>query len=154
MFGKKKQKRSLDTEIDLVAFISLLSVCICFLLLTTIWIQIGSMNVKQAIGGQSQEAKPKPEMWVVVGKEGALKLQLRHSPRKIMKAFNNNKIDGIEGKPNLEELGAYVSKLKAEFNDISMALIRPAAKTQFEDIIQVMDVFRAGGIEDLGVTPI
>jgi len=47
----KKEKPS--TEIDLVAFISLLSVCICFLLLTTIWVQIGSMNVKQAIGGQA-----------------------------------------------------------------------------------------------------
>ncbi|MCJ8275736.1 MAG: biopolymer transporter ExbD [Bdellovibrionales bacterium] len=154
MFGKKKQKKTVNTEVDLVAFISLLSVCICFLLLTTVWIQIGSMNVKQAIGGQSQEGKPKPEMWVVVDKVGSMKLQLRHSPRKVMKAFNNNKIDGVDGKPNLEELGTYVSKLKGEFEDISMALIRPASKTQFEDIIQIMDVFREGGIEDLGVTPL
>lgn len=155
MFGKQKLKKSLNTEVDLVAFISLLSVCICFLLLTTVWIQIGSMHVKQAIGGQSQEeSKPKPEMWVVVNPEGALNFELRHVPAKITKSFGNNKIDGVNGKPNLKELGTYVSKLKAEYTDISMALIRPATKTQFEDIIQVMDTFRESGISDLGVTPL
>ena len=154
MFGAKKQKKTLNTEVDLVAFISLLSVCICFLLLTSIWIQIGSMNVKQAIGGQAASGKPKPEMWVVMSEKGELSFKLRHAPRKITRSFGNNKIAAAEGKPNFTELESFLGKLTGEYSDLSMALIRPAEKTPFEDIIQLMDVFRKQGIEDLGVTPL
>ena len=154
MFGSRKTKKPLNTEVDLVAFISLLSVCICFLLLTTIWIQIGSMNVKQAIGGQAAEGKPKPEMWVIMDDKGLMKFQLRHIPRKINKVFGKSKIEGLEGKPNYEELATFLTKLTGEFDQLSMALIRPAEKTPFEDIIQVMDVFREQGIDNLGVTPL
>lgn len=154
MFGVKKEKKTLNTEVDLVAFISLLSVCICFLLLTTIWIQIGSMNVKQAIGGQAATGKPKPEMWVIVGKAGELSFNLRNVPRKVSRNFGKNKIASVEGKPNFEELGLYLAGLIKEFDGLTMALIRPAEKTPFEDIIQMMDVFREKGIEDLGVTPL
>ena len=153
MIGKK-QKKSVNTEVDLVAFISLLSVCICFLLLTTIWIQIGSMNVKQAIGGQAATGKPKPEMWVVMTDKGELSFKLRHTPRKITRSFGKNKIPGVEGKPNLTELATYLTKLTGEYDQLTMALIRPAEKTHFEDIIELMDVFRKQGIEDLGVTPL
>lgn len=154
MFGNKKEKKPINTEVDLVAFISLFSVCICFLLLTTIWIQIGSMNVKQAIGGQSVEAAPKPEMWVLMDSEGEIKFELRHTPEKITKSFNNSKIKGLDGKPDFVEFAQFLTKLTGEFDQLTMALIRPAAKTPFEDIIQLMDVFRENGIEDLGVTPI
>lgn len=154
MFGAKKPKKEVNTEVDLVAFISLLSVCICFLLLTTIWIQIGSMNVKQAVGGQAVESKPKPEMWVVMNDTGELKFKLRHTTRKITRRFGNSKIEGVDGKPNVDELKTFLGKLTGEFNGLTMALIRPAEKTPFEDIIQVMDTFRESGIEDLGVTPL
>ncbi len=154
MFGSKKTKKAVNTEVDLVAFISLLSVCICFLLLTTIWIQIGSMNVKQAVGGQAASGKPKPEMWVVMDKEGELAFKLRHAPRKFVKTFGNSKIAGVDGKPDFVELANYLGKLTGAYSDLSMALIRPAEKTPFEDIIQVMDVFREQGIQDLGVTPL
>lgn len=153
MFGAKA-KKPVNTEVDLVAFISLLSVCICFLLLTSIWIQIGSMNVKQAVGGQAATGKPKPEMWVMMDGKGELKFKIRHVPRKIERSFGNSKIAGVEGKPDYSELASYLKKLTGEYSDLSMALIRPAEKTPFEDIIELMDVFRKQGIEDLGVTPL
>ena len=155
MFGEKKIKKSLNTEVDLVAFISLLSVCICFLLLTTVWVQIASMNVKQAVGGQAAGGgEPKPEMWVFFESEGQLKFQLRNSPKKILRVYNGHKIDGKEGSPDYESLGEYLIKLTKDFNQLSMALIRPSKLTKFEDIIRLMDVFRQSGIDDLGVTPI
>ncbi len=155
MFGERKTKKSMNTEIDLVAFISLLSVCICFLLLTTVWVQIASMNVKQAIGGQAAEGlKPKPEMWVLFEPEGGLKIQLRNSPKKILSVYKNREIKGREGRPDYERLSDYLTKLTGDFDQLSMALIRPSKVTRFEDIIRLMDVFRQSGIEDLGVTPI
>jgi len=57
-------KKSLDNEINLIAFISLLSVLICSLLLTAVWIQIGSLNIKQAVGGQARAGqKNPPAVW-------------------------------------------------------------------------------------------
>lgn len=156
MFGEKKQKKSVNTEVDLVAFISLLSVCICFLLLTAVWIQIASMNVKQAIGGQAagEASKPRPEMWVVFEPEGQLVLRLRNSPRKILRIYGNSKIEGKGGHPDYEKLSGYLGRLTSDFDQLSVALIRPSKMTSFEDIIRLMDVFRQSGIEDLGVTPI
>lgn len=153
MFGKRKEKKTLNSEVDLVAFISLLSVCICFLLLTSIWIQIGSMNVKQAVGGQAAEGKPKPEMWVVIQEKGELKFELRNVPGKISRTYGRQ-IPGEEGRPNFGELKTFLSNMLGDYQGVDMALIRPAEKTPFEDIIELMDVFRQQGIEDLGVTPL
>lgn len=153
-FGGKK-KKEMNEEVDLVAFISLLSVCICFLLLTTIWIQIASMNVKQAVGGQpADEAKPKPELWVMYDEAGNLKFNLRNSPQKLSRKYDKVAIQSKEGKPDLEKLGEQIAELKTEYADLGMALIRPTEKTMFEDIITVMDIFRDKGISDLGVTPL
>ena len=153
-FQAKKRKTE-NTGIDLVAFISLLSVCICFLLLTTIWVQIGSMSVKQAVGGQAaSESKPKPELWVVYEAGGRLQFSLKNAPRKMVRQVAASPLEGVEGKPDVEGLATFVTSLKGDYSDISMALIRPTKATLFEDIISVMDTFRANGINDLGVTPL
>ena len=114
------------------------------------------MSVKQAVGGQpATESKPKPELWVIYDKDGALKFNLRNSPRKISRKYNKKPIAATEeGKPNLDQLGVKLEELKAELADVSMALIRPTEKTMFEDIISVMDTFREKGFNDLGVTPL
>ncbi len=154
MFKTQKAKRNMNIELDLVAFISLLSVCICFLLLTTIWVQIGSMDVKQSVGGQAAEGAPKPEMWILMAEGGDLKFELRNLPASVLKMFAGQKISAKEGRPNFEDLNAYISKLTQEASTLSMALIRPTENTPFEDIIQLMDTVRESGIQDLGVTPL
>ncbi|MCB0394015.1 MAG: biopolymer transporter ExbD, partial [Bdellovibrionales bacterium] len=70
------KKKALDPEIDLIAFISLLSVCICFLLLTSIWVQIGSMNFKQSIGGASGPSQPQPQLVIDFQDKGGLSLKV------------------------------------------------------------------------------
>lgn len=154
MFGKGKVKKDLNRELDLVAFISMLSMCICFLLVTTIWIQIGVVNVKQAVGGQPAEGEPKPEMWVVFSPEGELSFELRHSPAQVAQKYSNSKIAGVQGRPDYTALGGFLEKLTVDHKALSVALIRPSEKTPFQDIIELMDVFRQKGIGDLGVTPL
>jgi len=48
--SKGGRKRSLDAELNLVPFIDLLSMCICFLLMTAVWVQTGGIDVKQSHG--------------------------------------------------------------------------------------------------------
>src|ERR1700722_11140438 len=47
------RRKSLDAEINLVPFIDLLSMCICFLLMTAVWMEIGALNVKQLVGTEA-----------------------------------------------------------------------------------------------------
>jgi biopolymer transport protein TolR len=73
--GKKKH---LDFEVNLIPFIDLLSTCICFLLLTAVWLNVGVLNVKQAVGGQpASETAKKPTLWAAVGGTGEVAVEIR-----------------------------------------------------------------------------
>ncbi len=74
--GGKGGKKSLDAELNLIPFIDLLIVNICFLLITAVWTQMARIKVSQKGKGsaaEKQDDKP-PEMRVkvvvLVGDEG------------------------------------------------------------------------------------
>lgn len=149
----RKKHQHLDFEVNLIPFIDLLSTCICFLLLTAVWVHVGSMNVKQAVGGQpASETAKKPTMWVAMDDRGTVTLDVRDSrvPAKQAKV----KIEGKEGKPNLEGLASIVQDLKTLEPELNTALIQPQAASVYEDIIGLMDQFRKSGVIDLGVSPL
>ncbi|MCC7404461.1 MAG: biopolymer transporter ExbD [Bdellovibrionales bacterium] len=146
--------KNLDSEIDLVSVISLQSVCICFLLMTVVWINIGSFQVKQAVGGQAAEdTKKEPALWTLVKPDGAIELRLENAPAKLVKAFGMV-IKGVEGKPNLESLKQSLGQLKSELPEINMALIKPESKSAYGEVIRLMDVIKGEGFASLGVAPL
>lgn len=149
----RKRHKHLDFEINLIPCIDLLSVCICFLLLTAVWLHVGSMNVKQAVGGQAaSDTAKKPTVWVNMGAEGDVSLDVRDArvPAKLAKV----KIAGLGGRPNLENLAGFVQQLKAAEPELNTALIQPQAASAYEDIIDLMDQFKKSGVIDLGVSPL
>ena len=148
-----KKKKHLDFELNLIPFIDLLSTCICFLLLTAVWMQIASMNVKQAVGGQpASETEKKPAVWVQLQENGDLGLEVRDA--RVPSKFAKLKIAAAEGKPNRKELGTTVDQLKTLEPALNTALIQPQAASIYEDIIDLMDQFKKSGIADLGVAPL
>ena len=149
-----KAKKDLDTEVNLIAFISLLSVLICSLLLSVIWVQIGSLNIKQAIGGQAQEqGKKPPVVWAKMLKDGNIQLQLQDAP-KVARSLRKILVKGEDGKTNFETLDLKVAALRKAIPKLNMALIQPRAKSEYEEVISLMDHFKKAGIEDLGVAPL
>ncbi len=150
----QKHKKHLDFEINLIPCIDLLSVCICFLLLTAVWINIGSMNVKQAVGGQSAaETEKKPVLWVFLGENGQLQLDLQQS-QKVAAAFRKVSVPGLDGKTDLTQLNKVVEQMKAQEPQLRTALIQPKAQSPYEDIITLMDEFKKLSLVDLGVVPL
>lgn len=151
MHGRKKH---LDFELNLVPFIDLLSVCICFLLITAVWLNIGSLNVKQAVGGQSAaETEKKPLISVMLSDRGDLTLDVKsggHLPAKMLKMTVPNEA----GHFNLEALAKLLEQMKGIEPSLRTALIHPKAQTAYEDIIDVMDQFKKAGLADLGVVPL
>lgn len=147
-------KKNLDFELNLIPFIDLLSVCICFLLLTAVWIQVGSMEVKQAVGGQAAaETTKKPTLWVHLSAAGDLNLDLQDAgrvPARLRKAL----VKTQEGQPNLKQFSTWLESVKAVEPSLSTALIQPKVGTTYEKIIDVMDQLKKNGLTDLGVVPL
>lgn len=148
-----KKHKHLEFEINLIPAIDLLSVCICFLLLTAVWLHVGALNVKQAVGGQpASETAKKPTVWIQINGQGDVALDVRDArvPAKLAKA----KVPGKEGKPDLEALKAIALELKSAEPALTTVLIQPQAATVYEAIIDVMDSFKKQGMIDLGVSPL
>ncbi|PIS11429.1 MAG: biopolymer transporter ExbD [Bdellovibrio sp. CG10_big_fil_rev_8_21_14_0_10_47_8] len=150
----RKHSKHLDFEINLIPCIDLLSVCICFLLLTAVWLNVGSMNVKQAVGGQSvAETEKKPVLWVLMGTDGELNLNIQDSIR-VPKNLSKLKLTGLDGKSNTSELQKVLEQIMTVEPALKTALIQPQAQSAYEDIIDLMDAFRKKGLVDLGVAPL
>jgi biopolymer transport protein TolR len=149
----RKRHKHLEFEINLIPAIDLLSVCICFLLLTAVWLHVGALNVKQAVGGQpASETAKKPTVWAQINAKGDVSLDVRdaHIPAKLAKV----KIAGIDGKLNLDGIRDVAMQLKTAEPALTTVLIQPQAATVYEDIIDVMDQFKKQGLIDLGVSPL
>lgn len=147
------KKRSLDFELNLVPFIDLLSVCICFLLMTAVWLQVGSFEVKQAVGGQAAtEKEKKATLWIQLAADGSAQLEAKDSrvPAKIAKG----RIAGVNGRPNFEEVKKLVQEMRNGDPTLATALIHPTAGSIYEDLIDLMDQIKRTGIVSLGVSPL
>lgn len=150
----QKAGKHLDFEINLIPCIDLLSVCICFLLLTAVWLSIGSMNVKQAIGGQSAaETEKKPTLWVTMAANGELNFKVQDSNH-VPARLANLKLSGVNGQANTTELQKALDELVSLEPNLRTALIKPQANSPYEDIIGLMDQFKRKGLVDLGVVPL
>lgn len=151
--SRGRAKRHLDFELNLIPFIDLLSTCICFLLMTAVWTQIGTMDAKQAVGGQPvAETEKKPTIWVSLAGEGVLSLEVRDSAAS--KKFSKVKIDGVEGRPNWTQFEAIMKEARTSDPQLTTALIQPMAGSLYEEIIDLMDKFRGVGVVSLGVSPL
>ena len=150
----RHNKKHLDFEINLIPCIDLLSVCICFLLLTAVWLQVGSLNVKQAIGGQSQaETEKKPQLWVLLGNGGEITLNLKQTA-KVPAKLASLVLKGSDGKTNLADLSKTVAQLKSLEPALQTVLIQPQLQSEYEQIIDLMDEFKKNGLTYLGVVPL
>jgi len=148
-----RSKRHLDFELNLIPFIDLLSVCICFLLMTAVWTQVGSIDAKQAVGGQPvAETEKKPTLWVALQAEGALALELKDSVAG--KKYSKLSVPGKDGKPDWDHFDAVMKEMRQIDSGLTTALIQPLAGSLYEDIIDVMDRCKKQGVVSLGVSPL
>jgi biopolymer transport protein ExbD len=150
----KHSKKVLDFEVNLIPFIDLLSVSICFLLITAVWMNVGSMNVKQAVGGQAKEdTKRAPQVWVRMTAKGDLDLEVQQSSL-VPAAMRKLRVAQLDSKVDWAGFEKAIASLKQVDPAINTGLIQPTASTAYEDIIDAMDRLKKNGMTDLGVSPL
>jgi biopolymer transport protein TolR len=150
--GSKGRKKSLDAEINLVPFIDLLSMCICFLLMTAVWIQIGSLQVKQSHGTDAAAAPTNSfEMQLMLQSPSSLTVELKRAGKSVKKI----ELASMD-KDFLSKVDAGIKSLLTITGGeagVSSATLSPNASVSYGDLVSVMDVLRRNKIVNLGVTP-
>ena len=149
-FVSGQNKKSLDVELNLLPIFDVLSVCICFLLMTVVWISVGSVNTSQALGGQSQaETKTPPSVWLTVDEKSNVVLSFKHTKSKI----GDQVIRSENGTLNFGLLENRINSL-AKSHQFEIALLMPAKNTSYNNIIQIMDSLKAANVKDVGLSPL
>jgi biopolymer transport protein ExbD len=152
------RRKSLDAEINLVSFIDLLSMCICFLLITAVWVQIGSMQVKQSHGTEGAAMSAHDyEMELKFSGPHALAVAVKRGGR----AVKSVKIAEPSSEAMLSKLDASVRGLATSLRKgkttqplFSAAMLTPTHGVSYGDMVSVMDVLRRNQITNLGVVPV
>jgi len=140
------RRKSLDAEINLVPFIDLLSMCICFLLMTAVWIQIGVVQVKQSRGTEAAASKSKDiDIDVKFANSGSVELAFKRGGRMLKKLVSKPDAVGADLDRALQALGKPA---------IAAAMITPRGGVSYGELVSVMDVLRKRQIVNLGVVPV
>lgn len=135
--GGKGRRRSVDAELNLIPFIDLLSVCILFLLMTAVWVQVSKMSALSQPSGEAlithsevssiHQAKEERDFDVLVRPGG---IEIKDDNRSLG-IFDFEKFEA-----KLDELNRKLAQ-GAETPKVSL---RAADDVVYEDVIVVLDM--------------
>ena len=145
MFNKRKKNNAVPTgEVNLVPFIDLLSVCICFMLLTAVWLQAGVLSTKQGLGTEAESKKENAlSVWVELESKDSVLLSTQ--------GFKQN---SSKKRVAMKSLSDTVAKLKQDNPELRTGLVLPNAFSSYEELVRAMDQLRKAELIDIGISPI
>lgn len=154
--GGNGRHKSLDAEVNLVPFIDLLSMCICFLLMTAVWVQIGAMEIKQSKGTEAG-APGQYELNLNFTSPLALQVVLKKQGKNFQ-SFQVTAKQMDELLTNFEgSIQMLHQKIGMKGNEstslITAAMITPKEGVNYGDMVRVLDVLRKNKILNLGIVP-
>jgi biopolymer transport protein TolR len=145
-------KKDLNADLNLTPFIDLLSTCVCFLLITAVWIEVGTVDIKQSHGTEAAESKKETYDLDVVFKGAS---QARLNLKRNGKAIKRIDIKGEEFAGFLTKLETAVTteilSVKNKAITIASATITPRSTVNYGGLISTLDVLRRNKIVNIGV---
>lgn len=146
------QKRSIEFELNLTSFIDLLSTCTCFLLVTAVWVQVGSVEIKQSHGTEAADTKKESLDLDVVYKDPS---QLTVNLKKNGKQFKSIPVAGKTHEEMINKLNSIISTdvlgSSAKKVEIGVATITPRSTVNYGQLVSTLDVLRKNKIVNIGV---
>lgn len=146
------QKKELDAQLNLTPFIDLLSTCVCFLLITAVWIEIGTVEVKQSHGtAAAQEKKETYDLDLVFKDPTEMRLNLKKNGKRV-KSFQvkDESFEGMLGQLN-DTITTNVLTFKQKTIEIATATVTPRSSVDYGSLISTLDVLRKNKIVNIGV---
>ena len=160
--GDGSGRKSLNAEVNLVPFIDLLSMCICFLLMTAVWIQIGSLQIKQSKGTSAPTESGLDLSLRFLG-PSSVELSLAKGSKTVKKeaiaeTSPEKLVDKLDQLLPTAVTAALKSKTPLAPNQlgsvVSSAMVTPRPGVPYGTLVAAMDVLRRHAIVNLGVVPV
>ncbi len=142
-------KKSLNAEVNLVPFIDLLSVCICFLLMTAVWVQLGSLEVKQTFGTSANSPPNSYELEVKFAGAKSAQILVKQNG----KAERPLVVQGETPESMRTAMENKVGELVEKRGIPASAILNPHKDIAHGDMVAVMDLLRKKKISSLGIAP-
>lgn len=148
------RRRSLDGEINLVPFIDLLSMCICFLLMTAIWIEIGSIQLHQMLGSEALDNNHPVEISVQLSSPNTYQVALEQQGR-VLQALSVTGENRAQAQSRLSQfLGQVQALVLQQSPTLSLsARVTPSPQVDYGEMVGVLDLLKGFGISALAVVP-
>lgn len=145
-------KKELNAELNLTPFIDLLSTCVCFLLITAVWIEIGTVEIKQSHGTEAAASKKETyDLDVVYRDPSQLTLNLKKNGRRIkgfkVKAENEAALQQVLN----ETIQSKVLTFRKKVIEIATATITPRSTVKYGQLVETLDTLRSNKIINIGV---
>ncbi len=151
--SSRGKKKGMDFEVNLIPAIDLLSVCICFLLLTAVWVNLGSLKVEQGVGETNAHGgKNNPSLWIEVERSGDLVLSTRDLPAGAH-GVERAVLTSQAGKVDREKLRQALRGLRESVPALESVIVRPQIKTPYGQVIAVIDSLKAEKVKEVGIAP-
>lgn len=149
------RRRSLDGEINLVPFIDLLSMCICFLLMTAIWIEVGSIQLHQLFGTEGMDNSRPVEVEVRLLGSNDYQVSLEQQG-KVISAMQIKGDAQIDAKTRVSQFMAQVQNLMLQnASDAQLsARVIPNSAVPYGEMIAILDILKGYGVSALAVVPV
>ncbi len=146
------ESKELNFELNLLPVISVLAVCICFLLLSNSALPFGTLNVDQAVGveGALEKDSP-PAIWVSIGADSEMVVRIKNLSKGL--TTFEQVIPSVNAKINWSELENTLKSVLNHSPDLKQAMVVPSGKSSYSDVVKVIDQFRKHAIADVGIAP-
>jgi biopolymer transport protein ExbD len=134
-------------ELNLLPVISVLAVCISFLLATTVWLPLGSLDIKQSMGENSEQTtKPtRIEITLIDNNKYIISVEVEGKKVKELKVTDPSE--------NKSEFQKHLDSIKKNHPNIELAFISPQKQSKYKNVIAVLDVLNKNEIKEIGVLP-
>lgn len=146
------QKKELDAQLNLTPFIDLLSTCVCFLLITAVWIEIGTVEVKQSHGtSAAAEKKESYDLDLVFKDPTEMAVNLKKNGKRVRSMqVKSDSFEGMLASLN-ENISTKVLTFKKKSIEIATATVTPRSNVDYGSLISTLDVLRKNQIVNIGV---
>jgi len=139
-------KRSVDAELNLIPFIDLLSVCILFLLMTAVWVQIAKMSAFSSASGNTYVENSEVGS-VNQGREDRdWDVLVRGAGVEVFQ--DGQRISNFKVEEAMEKIDSLKSKIKIPDAKV---VLRVADEVPFENMITVLDALTNAKIVNITI---
>jgi biopolymer transport protein TolR len=152
--GHGGSKKSLDFELNLTSMIDLLSTCTCFLLISAVWVQMGTVEIKQSHGTEAAAtSKESFDLDLVFKNPNELMINMKKDG-KLVKGID---VAGTTHEEMLSKLNEAIksqvltSSKSTKKVEIAVATLTPKAGVNYGQLVSALDVLRQNQIVNIGV---